>query len=75
MNREPPQAEITYQQNRIIRVICCYCQKEHRHVVYRHGTQRFAPHCGQYLTPEQRITGYTFTTKPPQKGKTERKNQ
>lgn len=48
----------------LIEIQCPYCHRKHVHQAKAPGKQWFAPRCGILRTPEQRITGYTFDTRP-----------
>ena len=65
-----PWATVTGTRGKRVTVRCPYCGAEHTHAVEHLGrTERYAPGCGIDRSPDDRLTGYRFTTVAPQRGR------
>lgn len=58
-----PAATVLFVHGNHATVACPYCGGRHVHEVHHRGHgERHAPGCGLVRTPDQRATGYRFTT-------------
>lgn len=59
-----PRADVVTIRGRLVTIACPYCGGRHDHTVAVLGrSERFAPGCGMYRSPSDRLTGYRFTTR------------